>query len=156
MAECYDRLTLLENYLKENMLQNCQNGRLKIDSYETLQYLESLGGISKDSLLKLIMPTFYHGTDERIVSMDYNARMQLRKAIQIANDYLWSLYKERWNASYTLIGADGFAKEQENLKNQVIDAVSCAYSNHRGSSLYTYETDGLYLTTLPLRARILQ
>ena len=90
-----------------------------------------------ESLAKKFIFPLYHGTDLRIVKMTEEERASYRKDCIKVSEYLWSIYKESYDAIIdgkykSILGETGW----HNLANAII---MCS-ANHNNNEQYQYNT----------------
>ena len=101
----------------------------------------------------LIIPTYYHGTDARIVAMTKEERCKYKETCEIALDYMWTFYQPYADKSLARISELKESLDAENdnvLYYNVAEKIRMNDLRINDNQLYQYGS--LFLTTLDWRA----
>lgn len=155
MYEKLHWIDIIHKQLKETRPELNEISNFKLLEKLTSEIIGKLDINSAYNMLATSLPPFFHGTDLRIVNMSVSDRKEFHTMCKNVCAFLWQFYStiyfetlndSNFASKYFSEDDKGFA---EQLRSKLADwNLSISYT-----TMYRYESKGIYLTTEPWKAK---
>lgn len=156
MYEKLHWIDVIQRQLKEERPELNDFSNYQLLRKLTSDILEKLDDISAYNMLATSLPPFFHGTDVRIVNMPVSERQKFHTICKNVCSFLWQFYSTIYDTDslYDSNFASKYFSEDDKLfAEQLRSKLADWNRSTNNSTMYRYESEGIYLTTEPCKAR---